>query len=187
MWDLFSEGFDLSAIAETDVTVDCVIDASPSQSLVKVMQRWGRALRPGLVKIKIILDHAGNMLRHGFPDDPREWSLDGEEETSKGGASGPPPPVICEGCFNAIRRPLPPLCPHCKKSLQAEQKEIEVAEGELVAADAKAKESVRAKLKRELDACKDLGALTAYYAKQGVANPAGRANVEFGSRRYRKR
>jgi superfamily II DNA or RNA helicase len=186
--DLFSEGFDLSAIAETDVTVDCVIDASPSQSLVKVMQRWGRALRPGLVKIKIILDHAGNMLRHGFPDDPREWSLDGDEETAKGANdNGPPPPVICEGCFNAIRRPLPPCCPYCEKSLQAKQKEIEVAEGELRAVDEKAKESVRAKLKREMDACKDLGALTAYFAKQGVANPAGRANVEFGSRRYRKR
>lgn len=186
--DLFGEGFDLSAIAGTDVTVDCVIDASPTQSLAKVMQRWGRALRPGLVKIKIILDHAGNMLRHGFPDDQREWSLDGDEETAGGGgSSGPPPPVICEGCFNAIKRPLPDCCPYCQKSLQAKQKEIEVAEGELKAADAAAKESVRAKIKREIDACKDLGALTAYFAKQGVANPSGRANVEFGSRRYRKR
>lgn len=185
--DLFSEGFDLSSIAETDVTVDCVIDAAPSQSLVKVMQRWGRALRPGAVKVKIILDHAGNMLRHGFPDDPREWSLDGDEESGKGGASGPPPPVICEGCFNAIRRPLPPECPYCKKSLQAAQKEIEVAEAELVAAGEREKETVRQKLKREEAQAKDISELAAIFARRGVPNPMGRAVADFGGRRYKRR
>ena len=186
--DLFSEGFDLSAIAETDVTVDCIIDAGPSQSLVKVMQRWGRALRPGKVKLKIILDHAGNMMRHGFPDDHREWSLDGDEEKAGSSSSdGPPPPVICEGCFNAIRRPLPPNCPHCDKSLQVKQKEIEVAEGELVAADAKAKQAVRDKLKREEDQAKDIGALAAVFARRGVPNPTGRAAAEFANRRFKRR
>lgn len=184
---LFGEGFDLSAIAQTDVTIDSVIDAAPTQSLSLSMQRWGRALRPAPGKTAIILDHAGNMLRHGFPDDDRVWSLEGREKGSAANDNGPPPPVICTGCFNAIRRPLPPACPHCGKSMQAEAKEIEVAEGELRAADEKAKESVRAKLKREEAQAKSIGELAAVFAKRGVPNPMGRAVAEFGSRRFKKR
>lgn len=184
---LFGEGFDLSAIAQTDVTIDCVIDAAPTQSLSLAMQRWGRALRPAQGKTAILLDHAGNMMRHGFPDDEREWSLEGREGNGRGGQSGPPPPVICTGCFNAIRRPLPPACPHCGKSMQAEQKEIEVAEGELKAADENAKRAIRDKLKREEQQAKSIGELAAIYAKRGVPNPTGRAMAEFGGRRFKRR
>jgi DNA repair protein RadD len=184
---LFGEGFDLSAVAQTDVTIDCVIDAAPTQSLSLAMQRWGRALRPSPGKTAILLDHAGNMMRHGFPDDEREWSLDGREKGKAANDNGPPPPVICEGCFNAIRRPLPPACPHCGKSMQAKQREIEVAEGELKAATERDKESVRQKLKREEAKAKDISELAAIFAKRGVPNPMGRAVVEFGSRRYKRR
>lgn len=184
---LFGEGFDLGAIAQTDVTIDSVIDAAPTQSLSLSMQRWGRALRPAPGKTAIILDHAGNMIRHGFPDDDREWSLEGREKGSAANDNGPPPPVICKGCFNAIRRPLPPLCPHCKKPLQAETKEIEVAEGELRAADEAAKAAVRAKLKREEQQAKTIDQLAAVYAKRGVQNPMGRAVAEFGNRRFNRR
>jgi superfamily II DNA or RNA helicase len=184
---LFGEGFDLSAIAQTDVTIDCLIDAAPTQSLSLAMQRWGRVLRPAPGKVAVILDHAGNMMRHGFPDDEREWSLDGREKGRAANDNGPPPPVICEGCFNAIKRPLPPECPHCGKSLQAKAKEIEVAEGELRAVDEAAKAAVRAKLKRELDNAKDVGAMAAIYAREGERNPMGRAVAEFGSRRFKRR
>lgn len=184
---LFGEGFDLSAIAQTDVTIDSVIDAAPTQSLSLAMQRWGRALRPAPGKTAILLDHAGNMMRHGFPDDDREWTLDGEARCQAANDNGPPPPVICKGCFNAIRRPLPPKCPHCGKSLQAEAKEIEVAEGELKSADEAAKAAVRAKLKREEQEAKTIDDLAAVYAKRGVANPIGRAVAEFGNRRFKRR
>lgn len=184
---LFGEGFDLSAIAQTDVTIDCLIDAQPTQSLSLVLQKDGRVLRPSPGKTAVILDHAGNALRHGFPDDDREWTLAGDENGQKsGGSDGPPPPVICKGCFNAIRRPLPPSCPHCQKSLQAEAKEIEVAEGELREMDEKAKESLRAKMKREEDACKDIGALTALAMKRGVPNPSGWAIAKMGGRRFKR-
>jgi len=184
---LFGEGFDLSSIAQTDVTIDCVIDAAPTQSLSLAMQRWGRALRPSPGKTAILLDHAGNMMRHGFPDDHREWSLQGREKGKAANDNGPPPPVICEGCFNAIRRPLPPECPHCHKSLQAKQKEIEVAEGELRAVDEAVKEAVRAKLKREEQQAKSIGELAAVYSRRGEKNPMGRAVAEFGSRRFKRR
>lgn len=180
---LFGEGFDISSIAQTDVTMDCLIDASPTQSLPAVMQRWGRVMRG---KHAVINDHAGNMMRHGFPEDEREWSLDGTEKGKAANDNGPPPPVICEGCYNAIKRPLPPNCPHCDKSLQAKQKEIEVAEGELQAAGEEAKAAIRAKLKREEDQAKDIGALTAIYLRRGEKNPQGRAVAEFGSRRFKR-
>ena len=182
---LFGEGFDLSAIAQTDVTIDCVIDAAPTQSLALALQRWGRALRPAPGKTAVLLDHAGNMLRHGFPDDERTWSLAGIDRKAANDNS-PPPPVICEGCFNAIRRPLPPACPHCGKSLKAKQQEIEVAEGELRAADEAARESVRAKLKREEQRARSIDELAAIYARRGVSNPIGRAVAEFGSFRFRR-
>lgn len=184
---LFGEGFDLSSIAQTDVTIGCVIDAAPTQSLTNVVQRWGRPLRPEPGKTAIILDHAGNMMRHGFPDDEREWSLQGREKGKAANDNGPPPPVICEGCFNAIRRPLPPACPHCGKSLQAKQREIEVAEGELKAATERDKESIRQKLKREEAQAKDIGELAAIFARRGVPNPMGRAVADFGGRRFKRR
>lgn len=184
---LFGEGFDMAAVAGTDITLDALIDAAPSQSLANVIQRWGRVMRffPG--KIAVMNDHAGNMMRHGFPDDEREFSLSGEEKSGRAANdNGPPPPVICEGCFNAIRRPLPPECPHCGKSLQAKQKEIEVAEGELRAVDEAAKAAVRAKLKREEQQAKSIGELAAVYAKRGERNPMGRAVAEFGNRRFKR-
>src|SRR3978361_841654 len=47
LWNcyLFSEGFDLSAIADRDVPIECVIQARPTKSLTLHLQQVGRALR----------------------------------------------------------------------------------------------------------------------------------------------
>ena len=75
--DIVSEGFDLPAI-------ECAIMLRPTQSLALWIQQAGRALRPFPGKGRaIILDHAGNTERHGFPDDPREWTLHGRKKKSK--------------------------------------------------------------------------------------------------------
>ena len=179
---LFGEGFDLSAIAQTDVTIDCLIDAAPTQSLSNVIQRWGRALRPKAGKTAILLDHAGNMLRHGFPDDDREWSLDGEEKGKAANDNAPPPPHVCVQCFNAIRQPLPPACPHCGASLRAEQKEIEVADGELGEATAEDKAAIRARLRREQAECKTLGELVALGQRRKYSSPTAWANKVWSGR-----
>jgi DNA repair protein RadD len=66
---LISEGIDVPAIG-------AAILLRPTQSLVLYLQQVGRALRPSPGKTRaIILDHAGNCLRHGLPDTPREWTL----------------------------------------------------------------------------------------------------------------
>ena len=54
--------------------VRCLIDATPTMSIVRNLQRWGRVMRVGDAT-PIILDHAGNWLRFGFPHTPREWEL----------------------------------------------------------------------------------------------------------------
>jgi superfamily II DNA or RNA helicase len=50
----------------------------PTKSLALYLQQIGRALRPAPGKERaIILDHSGNVFRHGFPDLEHKWSLDG--------------------------------------------------------------------------------------------------------------
>lgn len=73
---LFGEGYDLAAQAQRDVTIDCVGLVRPTQSLTLHRQQIGRGLRPKDYPC-IILDHAGNVERHGLPADEIDWSLAG--------------------------------------------------------------------------------------------------------------
>ena len=68
--DLFDEGLDVPGI-------ECVVMARPTMSLSKYLQMVGRGLRPAEGKDHlIIIDHVGNVTRHGLPDARREWTLD---------------------------------------------------------------------------------------------------------------
>lgn len=67
---VLTEGFDLP-IVETVVL-------PPTQSLSHYLQMVGRGMRPAPGKTECrVLDPAGNVYRFGFPEDYREWSLDG--------------------------------------------------------------------------------------------------------------
>lgn len=168
---LFDEGFDLAAIAGVDdLTIDCLIDAAPTMSLSRVLQRWGRVLRRKPYPA-IILDHAGNSARHGFPDDERVWSLEGKEKGAAANDNGPPPPVTCTGCFRQIRRPLPECCPSCGKRLLAEMKEIEATEGELKKVTAEEKAAQRKARQMEEHNAKTLAELVALGQRRGYPNP----------------
>lgn len=180
---LFDEGFDLASIAgRDDVTIDALIDAGPSQSEGKVRQRWGRVLRPKDYPA-IILDHAGNCMRHGFPDDDVEWSLDGTEKGKAANDNAPPPPVVCESCFNAVRQPIPDLCPHCQARLRKEAKPIEEADGELKKLGEDDKARIRKERAREQAECKTLDELVKLGHQRGYASPMGWAQKVFGGRR----
>lgn len=90
--DLFGEGFDLPAI-------EVVSMARPTQSYGLFAQQFGRALRPLDGKDKaIIIDHVGNVVRHGLPDAPRRWSLDRRERRSR---SSPSDVILLRNCLNA--------------------------------------------------------------------------------------
>lgn len=65
----FTEGFDSPA-------VEICMLARPTMSLTLHLQMCGRGLRPAPGKQRALLvDHGGNFLRHGLPDDERDYSL----------------------------------------------------------------------------------------------------------------
>ena len=122
--DLISEGFDLPAI-------EAAILLRPTQSLALYLQQVGRALRtfPGKTEA-IILDHAGNRARHGFPDDPREWSLDGQRKRKAGTGESVTPVKDCPQCFAKVAT----MATHCRCGYQfppPEGRSVEQVDGEL--------------------------------------------------------
>ncbi len=69
-----AEGFDLPIIS-------CVLLARPTLSLGFHLQTIGRGLRTAAGKTDcIVLDHADNLRKHGFPTDECQWSLSPKRE-----------------------------------------------------------------------------------------------------------
>jgi len=120
--DLFGEGFDVPAI-------EAAILLRPTKSLSLHLQQVGRALRPAPGKAEaIVLDHAGNSLKHGLPDDEREWSLDDRERRKR----ADPSEVLvrqCTECF-FVYRPAN-CCPQCGHRPPVVARTIEVIDGSL--------------------------------------------------------
>lgn len=130
--NILSEGFDLASIAQQDVTIDCVVDLAPTQSLVNALQRWGRALRPAAGKTAVLLDHAGNVMRHGLPDEDRSWTLEGVKRKKRKSEDDDEEDVkvkCCPECFS-IHEPQP-VCPNCGHVYEIKARKIEHIEGEL--------------------------------------------------------
>lgn len=105
--DVVSEGFDIPAAS-------CAVLLRPTQSLGLYLQQVGRVLRPAQGKdYALVLDHVGNVHRHGWPDDPRQWSL--EDFSRRAGAGDPAAPTVrtCPACFAAFKpQPVCPCCGH---------------------------------------------------------------------------
>ena len=128
--DLFGEGFDLPAI-------EVVSMARPTQSYALYVQQFGRALRLMIsvsravwdtytdlqrrlaivASIKphaIIIDHVGNVSRHGLPDRPRIWTMDRRERTGKNKPTDDIPTTTCLNpeCLSVYER-IHKSCPYC--------------------------------------------------------------------------
>jgi DNA repair protein RadD len=67
---IISEGLDVPSVSG-------VILLRPTKSLALYLQQVGRSLRPSDAKRAVILDHSGNVFKHGLPDLEHAWSLDG--------------------------------------------------------------------------------------------------------------
>lgn len=182
--ELVTTGFDLSAQVGRDVPVEAVILTRPTQSLALFLQMVGRALRKKPYPA-IILDHAGNSQRHGFPDDDRDWDLEGREKTKRAANdNAPPPPVTCGGCFMQVKRPAPAACPHCGAPLVVvEAKPVKVGDGELVEVTDKEKAELRRQRAFEQSQAKTLDELVALAVKKGYKNPMGWARSVLAGRR----
>lgn len=118
---VLTEGFDCPSVR-------CVVIARPTMSVILHMQTSGRALRPGEIR-PIIIDHAGNVGRHGMPHHDREWSLDGKamRPVEKN------PFRQCKGCFAYVPATAG-ACPECgfeepkKEAALPVEEEIEMVE-----------------------------------------------------------
>ena len=88
--------------------------ARPTMSYGLYAQQFGRALRLLEGKTEaIIIDHVGNVLRHGLPDRERNWSLDRRERGARG-AKDPDmiPTKACQEC-TAVYEATHHACPFC--------------------------------------------------------------------------
>lgn len=134
--DLFDEGFDVPA-------VEVVVLARPTQSLAKFLQMCGRGLRIMDGKTEaIIIDPVRNWERHGMPDWPRIWSLDGEEKRGAGASSDTVPQRVCMVCtqpYEAFYK----ACPYCGAvHVPAGRSTPEQVEGDLMELDVEAMEKM---------------------------------------------
>lgn len=108
--DVCTEGTDLPPIS-------CVVLARPTKSIVKYKQMVGRGMRPWQGKQDaLLLDHAGCVYRHGFPDEDVPWTLSGKEKIDevfqKAKKDGKVrEPIVCKVCHAVFSGK--PECPNC--------------------------------------------------------------------------
>ena len=116
--ELFTEGIDLP-------NVDVCIMLRPTQSLSLYLQFAMRALNPREGKTAIIIDHVGNVDRHGLPNDDREWSLSGVSKQKQKAKLGEPITRTCDECY-ATFWSAERICPLCGHENQPTKEEIEI-------------------------------------------------------------
>lgn len=136
---LFDEGFDLPAM-------EAMIDASPTMSFGKFIQRCGRVLRiyPGKTH-GIIVDAAGNVARHASVVEEdgqliidlcaRTWTLDRQDRRSRQAPDDAIPIKTCTNCFSDYAA-VHPQCPYCgNKPIPASRSGPEQVDGDLTELD----------------------------------------------------
>lgn len=122
---IISEGTDVPSVG------GCIL-LRPTQSLALHLQMIGRCLRPKADGSEaIILDHVGNVERHGFPTDVREWSLLGRDDRQRQERKQAPSVRTCPECYAALPGGTP-VCPSCGHEFAPEVVAPEQEDGELV-------------------------------------------------------
>lgn len=125
--NLFLEGVDIPDIR-------CVIWRRPTQSENVWSQGNGRGMRACEGKTFVyILDHVGNIYRHGAPHADRYYDLIAppakrQRETEEGEAGGL---VRCKKCHHVFE-PGPEHCPECGAAIEKKERQIIEVAGQLV-------------------------------------------------------
>jgi DNA repair protein RadD len=131
---LASIGFDLPEL-------DCVILNRSTKSLGLYLQMLGRGLRPAPAVGKkdcLVLDHAGNVHRHGFATDERFWTLSGTyavdhvktQAAKEAKAKKDLKQITCPQCKCVWEGSN--QCPACKYTFPVKQKDKPFMAGSLV-------------------------------------------------------
>ena len=127
------EGWDLPEVS-------CCILARPTRQIGLYRQMVGRVLRPAPGKTNaIVLDHSGAVFRHGFVEDPVEWTLETDKRASSPAhdtrlRSGFSQRLLeCSRC-GSIRSAGEP-CGHCGHFPQRRPDAVVFREGDLALVD----------------------------------------------------
>lgn len=191
--DLISEGFNIPAIV-------AAIQLRPTDSLVIDQQQKGRALRvvygpgdrstlPGRLAAiangpkpyTYLFDHVGNCKSHGFPDDDREWSLDGSRDRKK--KTDPDDIAIkqCPKCRGWLKS-YADKCPQCGFASPVQQRrKIEERAGELEEIDVEAARIARRQAQATARTAEDLAKVVG----EGAAAHILQARAEKAALRQR--
>jgi superfamily II DNA or RNA helicase len=156
--ELIGEGLDVKNVVAVQML-------RPTESLSLFMQMVGRAMR--LMDGKecaYVLDHVGNVLKHGFASAPRTWSLEGTRKAPK-----PAGQAIrtCEQCFSVHERS--PVCPFCEYEYPIQEKRLtsmKMVEGKLIEITQTPEER-----KAEVLNARSLEELTAIAKARGYSKP----------------
>jgi superfamily II DNA or RNA helicase len=201
--DLFGEGFDVPDI------VYCAL-ARPTQSLSLYLQHCGRDLRAVYAENRdlstiearlaaiasgpkprgIISDHAGNFWRHGWPDTPRCWSLEGREGRARGSVNADAMAIRqCMTCYRVAPSTMK-TCPGCGEIFLGQPRVLRTEAGTLTKLEraaireeaAAAKVVERRRHAMEERRCKTHGDLVRLAEGRGYKNPEDWASVRKKTR-----
>ena len=177
--DLFGEGVDVPE-------VEAGIFLRPTLSLSLYLQQVGRILRvsPGK-EDAMLLDHAGNILRHGLPDDDRPWSLEGHAGAVA--AAGARSSVrICPNCYAANRVSAKLTCSVCNQPFPIKPRIVATREGRLEEMSSEEIRRARSARKQEQGRARTHDELVALARKRRYKNPNGWAWMILRARQGRK-
>ena len=158
--DLIGRGVDLPA-------VQTAILGRPTMSLSLHLQQIGRPLNPAEGKTARIIDHAGNLQRHGLAETVRQWSLDGVHVKTR---TKEMLDAVrqCQSCYG-WSKPAP-CCPQCGAVLPLKPRVTKEQEGhlkKLTAEEVEAAMKAKKQAVAERKACKTFGELVALARRTG--------------------
>jgi DNA repair protein RadD len=131
-------------------SVNCIVIARPTKSIVLHLQMIGRGMRPAVdmfgdvikdpkdpeFKTCMVLDHAGNVTALGMADDLFRWRLDEGQKACENWTKNPQSgehekrEQVCGDCshiFSGMR-----ICPKCGWEVPMTKRDVAVQEGDLV-------------------------------------------------------
>ena len=131
-------------------SVDCIVIARPTKSIVLHLQMIGRGMRPAVTeagdvikapdhpgfKTCMVLDHAGNVTSMGMADDLFRWRLDEGKKACENWTKDPQSgehekrEQVCEECSHIFAGAR--ICPKCGWEVPLTKRDVSVQEGDLI-------------------------------------------------------
>lgn len=172
--NIISEGTDIPVVG-------CAIFLRKTKSLSLYLQQAGRVLRPYSGKeYSIILDHVRNVENHGFPEDERDWSLEGRRKQKRDEdeifiRTCPQ----CYACYKSSLRACP-VCGFGAENAIKSQREIEFIDAELV-------EIQKVQKERERKEANAFNKLLELGKQRGYSNPYAWGKIVLNSRKRKRK